>query len=64
MSAAVVLENWRDKDGKARPTPERPNRGSFILIDGDDAGVAIAIDTSVTTLDRLRQALLITETHP
>ena len=60
QSAAIEADNWRDRDGKARPTPERKAKGQFRLIDGEDAGVTIAVDEESTILDKLRRADLIT----
>lgn len=59
--AAVEVENWRDREGKARPTPERKRRGNLALHDGDDAGTRHAVDEGATLLDRLRIAALITD---
>ena len=61
LSAAVAAENWTDRDGKARPTAQRRRRGVFVLRDGDDAGVAIAVDMGATMLDQLLIATLITD---
>lgn len=60
-SPAVAAEIWTDRDGKARPTPERRAKGSFALRDGEDAGVSVAVDEAVTVLDRLALAGQITE---
>ena len=43
-SAAVAAQNWDDREGKARPTPERRSKGAFALHDGEDAGVTVAVD--------------------
>lgn len=59
-SAAVQAENWNDREGRARPTPERKAKGAFVLRDGDDAGVTVAVDEDVTELDRMRKANKIT----
>ena len=61
LSAAVLAENWTDRNGKARPTPERRRRGAFVLQDGDEAGVTVAVDGAATLLDRLRMAKLISD---
>ena len=60
QSAAVEAAIWTDRDGKARPTPERKAKGDFVLRDGDDAGVTVAVDQTVTELDRLRNRGVIT----
>lgn len=60
-SVAVSAEIWDDRDGKARPTPERRAKGSFVLRDGEDAGVTVAVDECVTVLDALAKEGLITE---
>lgn len=61
MSAARHAENWQDREGKARPTPERRAKGVFVLRDGDDAGVTVAVDEAVTMLDQLRRNGTITD---
>lgn len=61
LSAAILAENWTDRRDKGRPTPERRRRGAFVLIDGDEAGVAIAVDAAATMLDQLRLAGLISD---
>lgn len=60
-SAAVAAEIWADRDGKRRPTEERRQKGAFVLRDGDDAGVTVAVDEAATCLDRLRIAGRITD---
>lgn len=55
-SLAVEADNWQPRDGKDRPTPERKAKGKFELIDGEDAGVTIAIDRQATVLDQLQAA--------
>jgi len=52
-SAAVEANRWDDREGKARPTPERRAKGGFVLIDGSEMGVAVAVDRLATALDRL-----------
>ena len=59
-SAAVQAANWEDRDGKARPTPERQAKGNFVLRDGELAGVTIAVDEAGTILDRLHRGGQIT----
>jgi len=54
-------EIWEDREGKARPTPERRSKGSFVLRDGEDAGLTVAVDERPTMLDHLRAAGVITE---
>lgn len=62
QSAAVAAANWQDRpdSGKARPTPERRAKGSFVLRDTEDAGVTVAIDEAPTMLDRLHAKHIIT----
>jgi len=60
-SAAVSAEIWADREGKARPTPERIAKGKFSLRDADDAGVTVAVDEASTPLDVLRIAGVITD---
>lgn len=55
-SAAVEADNWSDRDGKARPTPERRRHGVWELKDGDRAGDTVAVDRAGSTLDALREA--------
>ena len=52
-SIAATADVWVDRDGKARPTPERRAKGMFRLIDGEDAGVTVAVDQCTTMLDWL-----------
>lgn len=52
-SIAATADVWEDREGKARPTPERRAKGQFRLIDGDDAGVTVAVDQCATMLDWL-----------
>lgn len=59
-SAAIQANIWADREGKARPTPERLAKGDFVLRDGDDAGVTVAVDQEATELDKLRNAGAIT----
>lgn len=61
LSAAAQAENWTDRDGKARPTPERRAKGAFVLRDGEDAGVTVAVDEACTELDRLRRRGILTD---
>jgi len=61
ISAARHAENWTDREGKARPTPERKAKGVFVLRDGDDAGVTVAVDECSTMLDQLRMHGIITD---
>lgn len=53
VAAAVAADIWEDRDGKARPTPERKAKGAFVLHETEDAGVTRAVDTAVTMLDQL-----------
>ena len=57
---AVAADNWADRDGKARPTPERRAKGAFVLRDTEDAGVTVAVDEGATQLDRLHMRGVIT----
>lgn len=59
-SAAVAAQIWEDREGKARPTPERLSKGAFVLRDTEDAGVTVAVDEAATMLDRLGRAGVIT----
>lgn len=52
-SAAVVADIWQDREGKARPTEERRRQGSWVLRDGEDAGVTVAVDEHAHVLDQL-----------
>ena len=52
-SAAVAADIWQDRDGKARPTAERRARGAWVLRDGEDAGVTVAVDEHAHVLDQL-----------
>ncbi|WRH62056.1 MAG: hypothetical protein RSE12_17040 [Fuscovulum sp.] len=52
-SIAATADVWEDRDGKARPTAERRAKGMFRLVDGDDAGVTVAVDQCATMLDWL-----------
>lgn len=60
-SVAVSAAIWDDREGKARPTAERRAKGAFVLRDGEDAGVTVAVDTAATVLDQLAIAGQITE---
>lgn len=53
QSTATAADIWEDRDGKARPTPERRAKGAFVLRDGDDAGVTVAVDEAATFIDAL-----------
>ena len=56
----AAIEIWEDRDGKARPTPERRAKGAFRLVTGENAGLSVAVDDHATTLDRMRGEKLIT----
>lgn len=60
LSAAVSADIWQDRDGKARPTSERRARGSWVLRDGEDAGVTIAVDEHAHVLDQMASKSIIT----
>ena len=63
QSAAIIAAQWepRPESGKDRPTPERKAKGNFRLVDGEDAGVTVAIDTEATILDRLAAKGIVTQ---
>ena len=50
---AARVENWEDREGKARPTPQRIRKGVFSLRDGEDVGVTIAVDGASCVIDAL-----------
>lgn len=54
------IENWTDREGKARPTPQRIRKGVFSLRDGEDAGVTIAVDAASCVIDALAARQVIT----
>lgn len=58
---AAAAERWADRDGKARPTPERRAKGAFVLRDGEAEGESFAVDEAATVLDRLAMAGVINE---
>jgi len=62
QSRAIAAAQWepRPDSGKDRPTPERIAKGAFKLVDGEDAGVTVAVDTAATTLDRMAANGIIT----
>lgn len=47
---AELAHQWEDREGNARPTPERKARTVMRLVDGADAGVKIAYDDQSTPL--------------
>lgn len=53
LRLAAAAEIWEDREGKARPTPQRKLKGVFSLRDGDEAGVSVASDSASCTLDAL-----------
>ncbi len=53
LRIASAAEIWDDRDGKARPTPQRRLKGVFSLRDGDEAGVAVAVDGASCVIDWL-----------
>lgn len=59
-AGAPQAEIWEDRDGKARPTPQRRLKGVFRLRDGDDAGVSVAFDEASGVIDALAHAGRIT----
>lgn len=59
-AAQARAEIWEDRDGKARPTPQRRLKGVFALRDAEDAGVTIAVDSASCAIDRLAAAGTIT----
>lgn len=60
QDAAAKAEIWDDRDGKARPTPQRRLKGVFSLRDAEDAGVSVAVDQASGTIDRLAHVRVIT----
>ncbi len=60
QSIAAAADVWTDREGKARPTPERRMKGAFVLRDTEDAGVTVAVDEGATVLDRLASRGIIT----
>ncbi len=58
-SAAVTADIWQDREGKARPTDERRRQGSWVLRDGEDAGVTIAVDEHAHVLDQMASKSII-----
>ncbi|MCJ8138592.1 hypothetical protein [Falsirhodobacter halotolerans] len=59
-SAAVTADIWQDREGKARPTDERRARGAWVLRDGEEAGVTVAVDEHAHVLDQMLAKKLIT----
>lgn len=53
LRIASAAEIWDDRDGKARPTPQRRLKGVFSLRDGDEAGVSVAVDGASCVIDAL-----------
>ncbi len=47
------VDTWEDREGNARPTPERLARGVFVLRDAEDAGARFAVDTKAHRIDHL-----------
>lgn len=47
------LDMWEDREGNARPTPERMTHASFVLRDTEDAGVRCAVALNDHLLDRM-----------
>lgn len=60
LRIAAAAENWDDREGKARPTPQRRLKGVFSLRDGDEAGVSVAVDHASGVIDALAHANHIT----
>lgn len=50
MTRASKIEQWTDKEGNRRPTPERRKRGAYRLVDGENAGERYAYDDCSTPL--------------
>lgn len=61
MDAKATI--WSDRDGKARPTPERRAKGCFVLRDTEDAGATVAVDEEASMIGRLQRAGIITATQ-
>jgi hypothetical protein len=60
LNLAAAAQIWDDREGKARPTPQRRRKGVFSLRDGDDAGVSVAVDEASSCIDALAVQRLIT----
>ena len=56
------VNNWEDRPGNARPTPERLAKGTFKLVDAEDAGVKTAVnqDDQISVIQRLAESEVIT----
>lgn len=57
---AARLETWVDREGKARPTPQRIRKGVFSLRDAEDAGVTVAVDSASCVIDALAERRVLT----
>jgi len=60
LRIAAAAEIWEDREGKARPTPERKRKGVFSLRDADEAGVSVAVDSASCVIDALAERGIIT----
>ena len=60
LRIAAAAEIWDDREGKARPTPERKLKGVFSLRDADDAGVSVAVDSASCVIDAMAEMGAIT----
>lgn len=60
LRIAAAAEIWEDREGKARPTPERIRKGVFRLREGDLAGVSIAVAEVESIVDALAAKGLLT----
>lgn len=61
LRIAAAAENWKDREGKARPTPQRRIKGVFRLREGDRAGVAVAVDAVSSPIGALSEAGFLTD---
>ncbi|MDF3904684.1 hypothetical protein [Paracoccus sp. AS002] len=60
LRIAAAAEIWDDREGKARPTPQRRLKGVFSLRDADEAGVSVAVDSASCVIDALAERGVIT----
>jgi hypothetical protein len=44
MEQEARARSWEDREEQRRPTPERLRHGAWRLVDGEDAGVSVAVD--------------------
>lgn len=58
---AAAADIWEDREGKAKPTPQRKLKGVFSLRDSDAAGVAVAVDSASSPIGALADLGAITD---